>query len=72
MTIFEQGCIPTKIEPNHIQASCGICGCIFDATEEEGILIVGIDKSHSYRQFYCPMCSARINVSLYMFDDEGE
>lgn len=70
MKIFEQGCIPTKIEPNHIQSSCRRCGCIFDAAEEEGILVVGIDKNHSFRSFQCPICGAKINVSLYMFDEE--
>lgn len=64
MTIFKLGCAPTKVEPNHIQAYCARCGCVFDAAKEEGILVVGSDENYSYRSFNCPVCGKELKVYL--------
>jgi len=73
MTIIKPGVIPTKIEPKHVQISCIDCGCIFDATEKEGHLMVltdGAIEKPLYRYYICPTCGKRIKVSLEMFKEE--
>lgn len=72
MTIIKPGVIPTKIEPKHVQISCIDCGCIFDATEKEGLLTVlsdGIKEKPLYRSYRCPTCGKRIKVCLEMFKE---